>query len=135
MPIDSTNQSTNSDLVYTLIAEMRSESDSLTVNQKLFAALILRNLQQNSEEGKQWILASLGFSELPCPSTPIEEAVWMVSAGGRCKSGGKDSLIASVALLKAVDQYDDLMSATDFLLKASNVFARAADKLLLASRN
>jgi len=122
--------SANKKLIEALIDDLRRAAASLSVNQRMFAALILRNLKKEESEARLWILRALGFLELPEPDSPVHLAVTEISS---CTWGqnsiNSEYLIACVSLLKAIDQYEDLLSATVFLQNASEIFRFAAKDL------
>lgn len=120
-----------------LIEEMQISlnciAEDLTANQRLFAGLILRNLRTDEVSGCNWILASLGFNKLPTPETPVHKAVEEISSYSYSMNIERsENMIASVSLLKALNQYSDLLAATDFLQKASDIFSKVAAELQLA---
>jgi hypothetical protein len=120
----------NKELIESLISELRTVSSQLSVNQRLFAAMILRNLKKKDTEARHWILNALGFIELPEPDSPAHMAVIEVSSFTQeLNQVNNEYLIACVSLLKALDQYEDLLSATVFLQKASDIFKLAAKDL------
>jgi hypothetical protein len=118
------------EIVEQIIAKIGKISDRLTFNQKLFAGLILDNLEVDDPLGCEWLRSALGFKSLPEAETPAQRAVAYISAYKRQKSlQNSDSLVASVSLLKAINQYDDLLIAADFLQAASDIFGQTAKSL------
>lgn len=120
----------NKEVVQDLLRELRAAADKLSANERLFAGLILGNLRQEESAGAVWILESLDMPKLPIAQTPAHKAVEEISAyKGKVATNKEMSLIASVSLLKALNQYGDLLKATEFLQKTSEIFASAAERL------